>query len=171
MLKRFLKGSVSFLLFLVLAGLLSRYVFVVRGADEASSSVEEADVAVRQAFDATLDAERAGADVSGLMAKLNEAGELLAEAENAYRIGNFSEAASKADQCYMLADGVIGEASSLKSSALADAQARFSSTLMFSIAGAVVFVTASVLIWVLFKPFYAKKLLKMKPEVSSDVEA
>lgn len=170
MLKRVLRVSVSFLLVLVLAGLLSRYVFVVRGADEASSSVGEADVAVRQAFNATLDAERAGANVSGLMAKLNEAGELLAEAEMAYRVGNFSEAASKADQCHMLADGVIGEASSLKSFALADAQTRFSSTLMFSIAGAVVFVAVLILIWFLFKPFYAKKLLRMKPEVASNVE-
>jgi hypothetical protein len=117
-----------------------------------------------------LDAERVGANVSGLILRLNEAGELLAEAEMAYRVGNFSEAASKADQCYMLADGVIGEASSLKSSALADAQARFSSTLIFSLAGAVVFVTALILIWFLFKPFYAKKLLRMKPEVASNVE-
>jgi len=169
-LKRVLKGSVSFLLVLVLVGLFSHGVFVVRGADGASSSVGEADVAVRRAFNATLDAERAGANVSGLMAKLNEAGELLAEAETAYRVGNFSEAVGKADQCYMLVDGVIGEASSLKSSALADAQARFSSTLMFSLAGAVVFVTALILIWVLFKPFYAKKLLKMKPEVASNVD-
>jgi len=167
-LKRVLRGSVSFLLVLVLAGLFSHGVFVVRGVDEASSSVGEADVAVRRAFNATLDAERAGANVSGLMAKLNEAGELLAEAETAYRIGNFSEAANKADKCSVLVDGVIGEASSLKSSALADAQARLSSTLIFSLAGAVVFVTALILIWVLLKPFYAKKLLKMKPEVSSD---
>jgi hypothetical protein len=167
-LKRVLRASVSFLLVLALAGLFSHGVFVVRGADEASSSVGEADVAVRQAFNATLDAERAGANVSGLILRLNEAEELLAEAEMAYRIGNFSEAASKADKCSVLVDGVIGEASSLKSSALADAQARFSSTLIFSLAGAVVFVTALILIWVLFKPFYAKKLLRMKPEVASD---
>ena len=48
MLKRVLKVSVSFLLVLVLAGLFSHGVFVVRGADEASSSVGEADVAVLQ---------------------------------------------------------------------------------------------------------------------------
>ncbi|PIU58582.1 hypothetical protein COS86_08740, partial [Candidatus Bathyarchaeota archaeon CG07_land_8_20_14_0_80_47_9] len=61
MLKRVLRVSVSFLLVIALVGLFSRYVFVARGADEASSSVGEADVAVRHAFDATLEAERAGA--------------------------------------------------------------------------------------------------------------
>ena len=171
MLKRVLRVSVSFLLVIALVGLFSHGVFVVRGADEASSSVGEADVAVRQAFDATLDAERAGANVSGLIVRLDEAGGLLAEAENAYRVGNFSEAVSKAEECSMLADGVIGEALSLQNMALADAQTAFWQNLTFSCVGGAAFLVVLFLVWGWFKRVYAEKLLKMKPEVASDVEA
>jgi hypothetical protein len=171
MLKRFLRISVSFLLVLVLACLFSHGVAIIRGADEASPSVAEADVAVRRAFNATLDAERAGANVSGLIVKLDEAGGLLAEAENAYKVGNFSEAVSKAEECSMLADGVIGEALSLKTMALADAQTAFWQNLTFSCVGGAAFLVVLFLVWGWFKRVYAEKLLKMKPEVASDVEA
>jgi len=169
-LKRVLRVSFSFLLVLALAGLFSHGVFIVRGADEASSSVGEADVAVRQAFDATLEAERAGANVSGLIVKLDGAGGLLAEAENAYRIGNFSEAISRAEECSVLANGVVGEALSLKSSALADAQEAALQTLAFSGVGGAAFLTVLFFVWGWFKRAYAEKLLRMKPEVAPDVE-
>jgi hypothetical protein len=169
-LKRVLRVSVSFLLVLALAGLFSHGVFIVRGADEASSSVGEADVAVRQAFDATLEAERAGANVSGLIVKLDGAVGLLAEAENAYRIGSFSEAISRAEECSALANGVVGEALSLRSSGLADAQKAALQTLTFSCVGGAAFLTVLFFVWGWFKRAYAGKLLRMKPEVASDAE-
>jgi hypothetical protein len=170
-LKRVLRASVSFLLVLVLAGLFSHGVFVVRGVDGASSSVGEADVAVRRAFNATLDAERAGANVSGLILRLNEAGELLAEAEIADKIGRFSEAVSKAEQCSVLADGVMDEAITLKGEVLAGAQISFWQDLTVTIMGSAVFLVAMFFVWGWFKRAYAEKLLRMKPEVASDVEA
>jgi hypothetical protein len=149
---------------------LTRLPFYVSASDEASSAIDEADNALRMAFEAVLEAERAGANVSDLIVKLDEAGGLLAEAENAYRIGNFSEAVSKADKCSMLADGVVGEALSLKSSALADAQKAVLQTLTFSWVGGVAFLAVLFFVWGWFKRVYAKKLLKMKPEVASDAE-
>ncbi len=143
----------------------------VSGSDEASVAIGEADNALRRAFNAVWELESIGANVSGLMVKLNEAGALLAAAENAYRMGNFSDAFSRAEGCSMLAEGVLAEASSLKSSALADAEARFSHTLMFSIAGAVVFVVFLVLVWVVFAQYYGRRLLRMKPEVTCDVDS
>jgi len=167
-LKRVLRASVSFLLVLALAGLLSRYVFVVRGADEASSSVGEADVAVRQAFNATLDAERAGANVSGLILRLNEAGGILAEAEMALGNGNSSEAASKAVQCVEIAESVKSDADVLKASALDEAQTVFWASLTFSVVGIAVFVVVLMLVWCWFKRGHVEKMLGMKPEVSAD---
>jgi len=166
-LKRVLRGSVSFLLVLALAGLFSHGVFIVRGADEASSSVGEADVAVRRAFNATLDAERAGANVSGLILRLNEAGEILAEAEIALGNGNSSEAASKAGQCTGIAESVKGDADVLKASALDEAQTVFWTSLTFSVVGIAVFVVVLMLVWRWFKRGYVRKMLGMKPEVAA----
>jgi hypothetical protein len=167
-LKRVLRGSVSFLLVLALAGLFSHGVSVVRGADEASSSVGEADVAVRRAFNATLDAERAGANVSGLIVRLNEAGEILAEAEIALGNGNSSKAAGKAVQCIGIAQSVKSDADVLKASALDEAQTVFWASLTFSVVGIAVFVVVLMLVWRWFKRGYVEKMLGMKPEVAAD---
>jgi len=145
--------------------------FHVSAADEASSAIGEADNALRMAFEAVLEAERAGANVSDLIVKLDEAGRLLAEAENAYRVGNFNEAVSKAEECSMLADGVAVEASSLKSLALANAQTALWQNLTFSCFGGLAFLVALFFVWGWFKRVYAKKLMRMKPEVAVDTEA
>jgi hypothetical protein len=144
--------------------------FYVSASDEASLAIGEADDALRLAFEAVLEAERAGVNVSDLIVKLDEAGGLLAEAENAYRVGNFSEAVSRAEGCSVLADGVVGEALSLKSSALADAQKAVLQTLTLSWVGGVAFLAMLFFVWSWFKRAYAKKMLKMKLEVASNVE-
>jgi hypothetical protein len=167
-LKRVLRGSVSFLLVLVLAGLFSHGVFVVRGADEASSSVGEADVAVRRAFNATLDAERAGANVSGLILRLNEAGTILGEAEIALGNGNSSEAAGKADQCVEIAESVKSDADVFKASALDKALTVFWASLTFSVVGIPVFVAVLEFVWRRFKRGHVEKMFGMKPEVAHD---
>jgi hypothetical protein len=166
-LKRVLKVSVSFLLVLVLVGLFSHGVFVVRGADEASSSVGEADVAVRRAFNATLEAERAGANVSGLIVRLNEAGGILVEAEMALGNGNSSEAAGKAVQCIGIAQSVKSDADVLKASALDGARTVFWASLAFSVVDIVAFVVVLMLVWRWFKRGYVRRMLGMKPEVTT----
>jgi hypothetical protein len=168
---RFLKALVLFLLMIMVLSLsLTRLPFYVSASDEASLAIGEADNALRQAFEAVLNAEKAGVNVSDLIVKLDEAGGLLAEAENAYKVGNFSEAVSKAEGCSALADDVVGEALSLKSSALADAPKTVLKTLTFSCLGGVAFLTVLFFVWGWFKRAYSNKLLKMKPEVASDAE-
>jgi hypothetical protein len=168
---RFVKAPVLFLLvFMVFSLSLTCLPFYVSATDEASLAIGEADNALRMAFEAVLDAERAGANVSDLIVKLDEAGGLLAEAENAYRVGNFSEAVSRAEGCSVLADGVVGEALSLKSSALADAQTAFWQNLTFSCFGGATFLVVLFFVWGWSKRVYAEKLLRMKPEVASDAE-
>jgi hypothetical protein len=165
-LKRVLRGSVSFLLVLALVGLFSHGVFVVRGADEASSSVGEADVAVRRAFDAALDAERAGANVSGLIVRLNEAGGILTEAEIALKDGDSSEATGKAAQCIGIAESVKGDADVLKASALDEARTVFWASLTFSVVGIAAFAVVLMLVWRWFKRGHVEKMFGMKPEVA-----
>jgi len=168
---RFVKAPLLFLLIIMVFSLsLTRLPFCVSAGDEASSAIGEADDALRRAFEAVLEAERAGANVSDLIVKLDEAGGLLAEAENAYRVGNFSEAVSRAEGCSILANGVVGEALSLQNMALADAQTAFWQNLTFSCFGGAAFLVVLFFVWGWFKRVYAQRMLSMKPEVASDVE-
>ena len=162
------RNFVWLLLALAVAGLLSFRPLCVRGADEASSSVAEADVAIREAFKATLNAERAGANVSGLMSRLNEAGVILGEAEIAFGNGDSSRAADNASQCINIAESVKSDADVLKALALDEAQAVFRTSLIVSVVGTASFVVVLVLVWRRFKRGYVRKTLGLKPEVASD---
>jgi len=140
-------------------------------SDEASLVISEANNKLKMAFEAVLDAEKAGANVSDLIIQLNSAGVLLAEAENAYRVGVFSEAVSKAEECSMLADGVMGEALQLRDSAIVNAQTVFWHNLMFSIFEGAAFLFVIFFVWGWFRRVYVKRIVNMKPEVVSDDEA
>jgi len=143
----------------------------VSARDEASSAIGDADNALRHAFEAILEAERAGANVSGLIARLNEAGLFLAEAEIELRGGNSSGAVSEAHTCFVMTESIIEEASSIKASALAERRESLWQTMLFSLTGSTSFIVLLLIVWILLKVRYFEKLSKMKPEVASDVEA
>lgn len=165
MLKRVLKVSVCFLLVFVLAGLFLRGCFVVRGVDDAAANVADADSAIRRAFNATLDAERAGANVSGLLVRLNDAGIVLGEAEVALSNGDSSDAAGKAGTCISMAQSVLSDAGVLRASASDAARMMFWTYLTFSVVGIGVFVVVLAVVWWRFKRGYVGNVLGMKPEV------
>ena len=135
------------------------------GYVEAVSSLDEADALVCRAFRAVLEAEVAGANVSGLTARLDEAGALLARAEILRRNGDVDEAASLADQAVVIANDVEGEASELRGSALVSRQNVFLLYSAFSLVGASVFVLVLFFVWRWFRRVYVRRLLKSKPEV------
>lgn len=143
---------------------------LAKANDEVSSKIDDADNMLQTAFAGVLQAESSGANVTGLMVKLDEAGQFLTEARVLYSQGNLSEADTNADECFNAANVTVEEAASLKSLALADGQTSFWHALVFSSAASVAFVVASFLIWRQFKHVYSKKLLHMKPEVASDAE-
>jgi hypothetical protein len=158
----------SILVFLALLSLFLGSIFVVRGAGEASSSVSDAYSAVRVAFNATLEAERAGANVSDLIARLNEAAGLLDEAEVALNSGNSSDAAIIAGQCIGIAESVQSDADALKASALDQARTVFWTYLTFSVVSSAAFVVVLAVVWQRFKCGYFRKMLGMKLEVAHD---
>jgi hypothetical protein len=159
------------MIIIVFAHLGSQQINVIAGGEEVSSAIGKAEDASKLAFIAVLEAEEAGADVSHLIFKLNMACADLAEAENAYRAGNFREASIKAERCSALLNGLISEASKLRNAALVEAKSTFLSTLIFSVAGTTIFLVLLTLIWSLFKRYYIGKLLKAKPEAAYNVEA
>ena len=135
------------------------------GYVEAASSLDGAEELVCQAFETVLKAEEAGANVSILMADLDEAGALLAEAEILRRNGNVDEAAGLADQAVVIANNVEREALELKNLASVNRQNVFWLSSVCSLVGVPVFLVVLFFVWRWFRRVYVRRLLKMKPEV------
>jgi hypothetical protein len=131
----------------------------------AASSLDGAEALVCQVFETVLEAEEAGANVSGLMADLNEAGALLAEAEILRRHGDLDEAADVAEQAVVIANDVESEALELKNLALVNRQSVFWFSSVCSLVGVSVFLIVLFFVWGWFRRVYVRRLLRMKPEV------
>jgi CHASE3 domain sensor protein len=135
--------------------------------DQTESKLHAANDAVEQAFNAVWGAEKAGANVTALLAQLNDAEGDLAQAENAYRSGDSNTAAAQADSVLPIAQEVTTAAQSAKQTALVSGQNAFWSTIAFAVIGAFVFVLALFLVWRWFKRRYINNLSQAKPEVNS----
>ncbi len=126
-------------------------------------NLQAANTAVGQAFNAVLDAEKAGGNVSSLLTQLNTAESFLTEAETAYNNGNNATADTKANQASNIAQSVQSQALALKSKSASAAQNNFELILTFFVGGSVVFVLLIFLIWRKVKGTYIEKMLKSKP--------
>lgn len=135
-----------------------------------SSSITLAENQMKRAFNATLSAEQAGANVSGLISKLNEAGVLLAEAEMAQRNGDLGQAVAKANSSLSLTQEVLGDCLVLREEALARANETFWTTLAYSSGAIVAFVVLYAIAWRWFKRFYMRRVSESRPEVTLDAE-
>jgi len=136
--------------------------------DDAASALANAEGALVSAYQAALKAEEAGADVSGLLVRLNEAGGFLAQARIAYRLGDFDEAVRLADLCSESSDGVGNEAVKLRLGVFGPRVMGFWLTVTYSLVGVVAVVLGSFWGWHFFKRRYFERVLRMKPEVSFD---
>jgi CHASE3 domain sensor protein len=141
--------------------------YVFAQTDQTASKLQAANSAVEQAFNAVLDAEKAGANVTGLLGQLNVAAGVLAQAENSYRTGDSNTAAVQADSVLPIAQEVTTAAQDAKQTALVSGQNAFWSTIAFTVIGAFVFVLALFLVWRRFKRSYINSLSEAKPEVNS----
>jgi len=164
-----LRYSLVLLMILVFASQFSIFLtFAEVSEDKAASDLTNAEEAVASAFEVVLDAEQSGANVSGLLVRLNEAGGFLAQANMSYSAGNFEEVAQLAHLSQSIAEEVKGEAYELKNLAQSENLRLMSFTMMGSIVGVVLVVLGSVWGWRAFRRSYYRRVLKMKPEVVSD---
>jgi ATP-dependent Zn protease len=136
-------------------------------SDQASSKLQVANDAVNQAFNAVLDAEKSGANVTDLMFRLNYAIGILAQAENSYRTGYFDKSSAQAESVLPLAQKVTLDAQNAKKTATISSQNTFLLTIAFTIIGMILFLEILFLVWVWFKRRYIKNLSGAKPEVVS----
>jgi hypothetical protein len=134
-------------------------------SDQAALKLQAANSAVEQAFNAVLAAERAGANVTGLLFQLDVAGNALAQAKNSYQSGDFNAAAVQADRVLPIAQAVTISAQDAKQTASISGTNSFWLTITFTGIGASVFVLFLFMVWRRFKRDYMKKLFGSKPEV------
>jgi len=157
---RFLIGLVGVFLFCLVV---SR-AFAVSN-DEAQATISRVESRIDLAYVSVLEAEGAGANVSSLLFRLNNASILLSNARMQYRRGNFSEAVKFANQCFSSLDGIENEANELRDSAVIERKQRMLISFVgsaFAI-GAVFY--AGFFGWRFFKEKYYRRVLEMKPEV------
>jgi CHASE3 domain sensor protein len=137
-------------------------------ADQATSKLQVANNAVNQAFNAVLDAEKAGANVTDLLAQINIAQSILAQAENSYRTGNNNIATAQADSALPIAQQVTRDAQNAKQTAIVSSQNAFWSTIALTVIGVFVFLLVLFLVWRRFKRNYIERLSEAKPELVSN---
>ena len=155
--------TIGIAILLMITLIASLQVTLVKANNE-SASIEAANSSINQAFTNVLAAEKVGGNVTQLLAELNNAGELLAAADNANRSGNLANVTSNAENASLIADQVNSNAISLLNASTGRSQNNFWLTVFFSIDGAFVFVVVLWLVWRRFKRAYKNKLLGLKPK-------
>jgi len=161
-----------FLVAVLLSALVPSSLGLISSQDEAHTAVQLGEEAISSAFEAVLEAESAGANVSGLVQKLNEAVGFLSEARVLAASGGFDgEAAEFASRCVDVADRVRDEALALLASALAHRDFVFRLSVVGSVVGVSVFLSFMFLSWRWFKVYYRRKVLDLRPEAVDDADA
>ncbi len=157
--------GVTLSIFLALSYCIYSENYVFAQTDQTASKLQTASNALEKAFNVVLGAEKAGGNVTQLLVKLNTAGVLLAEAQNAFNIGNTTNVSFIADNVRQIAGQVNSDAADLRNASLVNYQNSFWLTLVFSVVGVVVFGFSLLIVWRRFKRAFIKKLLGAKPEV------
>lgn len=135
--------------------------------DSVSSAMTNAEMTLVSAYQAVVESERAGANVSVLLVQLNEAGEFLTNARMKYELGNHDQAASLASSSSEISKKVESEAAELQH----EASVLWAMDVGLATTESVILMIAVVLgsfwSWRAFKKRYYKRILKMKPEIAS----
>ena len=158
-------------LFVLFAFVSSVFVFGTLALDVeevALSTIASAELAVDVAYEAVLEAEGVGANVSGLLVELSDGVEALSRAYMSSRVGDFDDAVYFADLCSDLVEGVEAEANELRDVAVVDRNQRLLLTAFGSVFAVVGVFCGGFFGWRFFKRRYHGRVLKLKPEVASN---
>jgi len=132
--------------------------FCVFAVDEidAGSAIAVAEERIAVCYQAVADADEAGANVTALLAILNEAGLLLSSANLAYKLGDFDSAFNLSLLSQEMLDGFVAEAGVLRENAMQQGYWDFMVNVVGSIVGAAVVVCGGFVVWFLLKRRYEK---------------
>jgi hypothetical protein len=147
----------------ILLGFASLPLVVVTGIEagevsqsQASSALAESGAAMISAYQAVSNASAAGANVSALLVRLNEAGDLLTRAHAAYARGDFDSALELANLCHERLVGFVTDANMLMEIAVRDRYSDFLVNVVGSILGSVGVVCGGFFVWFYLDRKYSK---------------
>jgi hypothetical protein len=123
---------------------------------DASSAIVQADQRIEVCYSVAADAENAGANVTGLLSVLDDAGLLLSKAKLAFQNGDFDSAYSLAVQSNSTLIGFESLAGSLKNTAEQQARVDFWVDFVGSAVGTFAVIFGGVLLWFYLKRRYEK---------------
>lgn len=135
---------------IVFSGLAQFSVFAVDESD-AVAAIAEAEEEIVLCYDAVAEADEAGANVTALLATLDEAGELLSEAELFLSVGDFDSAVYFAGQSQAVLNGFVEEAEALTEEAVRERYWDLVVNVGGSVVGAVAVVGGGFAVWTLSK--------------------
>jgi len=121
--------------------------------DEAKAVIEMAEGKVLSCYKAVSEAEKAGANVGGLLDVLNEAGWFLSKAKLAYNQGDFDSAVVYANSCNSSLDGFVDQAESLRVNAEQAGYWDFMVNFVGSGVGALCVVVGGFVVWSFLKKY------------------
>jgi hypothetical protein len=133
-----------------------------------ADKLEVATDAFNEAFNAVLEAEKAGANVTSLVTELSNLASLLDIAENAYRIGEQNTVIAAVESVVPLANSLVVSANNAKGIAQDASQAAFWSSITYSVIGIAVFAVVLFIVWCFIKNSYIKGIKNAEPRVISN---
>jgi hypothetical protein len=129
---------------------------IVFSESDARLAIVAAEERIVVCYRAVAEADKAGANVTGLLAVMNEAGWLLSKAKVAFQIGDFESARDFAVQSQGRLNRFVEEADGLRGTALQQRYWDFMVNVVGSIIGTVAVIGGSFVVWHLLKKRYVK---------------
>jgi len=143
--------------------------FASNSKDTANASIKSAEDVLVSAYQAALEVEQAGADISNLLVQLNDAGDFLVNAHIAYKLEDFDGATRFADFCYDIGEDLKNQVDELRVEAYRSTALGFWWTLTGSLVGVIAVVFSGFWGWRVFKRRYILRVACML-ETKSEVE-
>ena len=154
-----------FLLALTISAYSAGIGFVFAQSSTAKSQLQSATNAFAQAYNAVSDARKAGANVTILVNRLNNAANSLSQADMAYARGDFNGTIAGSAATILGIQSIVSQAQSLKAAAQVSGRNTFLILIVFSVFGAAVFLSILFLVWRYVKRGYWASISGAKPEV------
>jgi hypothetical protein len=130
-------------------------VCVANNENEAVAKISEAENALNSAYEAVLQAEKAGANITDLLSNLTEAGELLSKAKLVLST-NESAAVDSAVESQAKLNGFLAKADALRVAAAQQRYWDFMVNVVGSIVGSVAVICGGFIVWTVLKRKYEK---------------
>jgi hypothetical protein len=133
-------------------------------ASAETESITAANSSINNAFGNVLAAQKAGGNVTQLLAQMNIAGSLLTQAISSYNAGNLANVTLEADNAHSIAEQVNSNAITLKNESEIASRNNLLIYLIFSISCSLILTAVLMLFWRHIKHSYVKKLPGLRPK-------